>query len=68
VHPKSIYEILIELEDNIKNKGIMVGMVPKITKDILKEHIIGPSKEINLINSFFSTFKREMGPIYMSFI
>jgi hypothetical protein len=38
-------------------------MTPKITKEVLKEHIVGPSKEINLINSFFSTLKREMGPM-----
>jgi hypothetical protein len=36
---------------------------PKTTKKILKEYIDGPSKEINLINYFLRTLKRETGPI-----
>jgi hypothetical protein len=61
--PRPMDEILIKLDDNINNKGILIGMVTIITKDILKENIVGPSKYINLINSFGSTLKREMGPM-----
>jgi hypothetical protein len=39
-------------------------MIPMITKDILEEHIIEPSKDINLINSFASTLRREMGLVF----
>jgi hypothetical protein len=38
-------------------------MVTRVTKDVLKEHIAGPYRYINLINSFLSTLKREMVPM-----
>jgi hypothetical protein len=61
--PRPMTNILNELEESIRNKGITIGMTPRITKEILKEYIASPSKEINLINSFLSTLKREMGPM-----
>jgi hypothetical protein len=38
-------------------------MAPWVTKEDLKEHIVGPSKDVNFIHSFFSILKREMGPM-----
>lgn len=38
-------------------------MVTRITKGILKEYIVGPSRDISMINSFLSTLKRDMGPM-----
>jgi hypothetical protein len=60
---RPIDEILTELEGHIKKRGIVIGMVTGITKEILKNHIVGPSKDINLINSFLSTLKIEIGPM-----
>jgi hypothetical protein len=40
-------------------------MIAKITK-VLKEYIVGPFKETNMINSFSSTLKIEMGPFLRS--
>jgi hypothetical protein len=55
--------VLNELEESIRGKGITIGMTPRISKEVLKEYIAIPSKEINLINSFLSTLKRGMGPM-----
>jgi hypothetical protein len=60
---RPMINILNELEDNIRNKGSTIRTMPRITKEILKEYIVGTSKEINLINSLLSTLKREMDPM-----
>jgi hypothetical protein len=56
--PRPMAYILNELEDNIKNKGSVIWMTPKFTKEVLKGHIVGPSKEINLINLFLKFLKK----------
>jgi len=38
-------------------------MTPNITKEIVKEYIDDPSKEINLKKSFLSTLSREIGTV-----
>jgi hypothetical protein len=53
--PRSIDQILAELEDHINSKGIVIGMVTRVTKDVLKEHIVGSSRDMNFINYFIST-------------
>jgi hypothetical protein len=42
--PRSIAETLKEFEESINTKGSLIRMIPKITKEILKEQIVGPSK------------------------
>jgi len=61
--PKAMGDIMNELGERIRNNGSTIETTPKITKEILKEYIVGPSKEINLINSFLSTLKRQMEPM-----
>jgi hypothetical protein len=60
--PRPMINVLNELEEIIRGKGIAIGITPKISKEALKEHIANPSKEINLINSFLSTLKRGVAP------
>jgi hypothetical protein len=61
--PRPIEQVLVELEDHILSRWILIRMVTQVSKLVLKEHIVGPSRDINFINSFFSTLKRDMGPM-----
>jgi hypothetical protein len=59
--PRPMTCILNELEEIIRNKGITIGITPRISKEILMKYIASPSIEINLINSSLITIKRGMG-------
>jgi hypothetical protein len=58
--PRHKEQILVELEESVDSIGILIGMVTRVTKDTIKELIVGPSGDINFTNSCFSTLKREM--------
>jgi hypothetical protein len=60
---RHVKDVLKKLEESIRSKGITVGMFPKISKEVLKEYITIPSKEINLINFFLRTLKRGTRPM-----
>jgi hypothetical protein len=58
--PRPMMDVLNELEEMIIGKGIAMGINHKIYKEVVKEHIANPFKEISFIDSFLSTLKKGM--------
>jgi len=62
--PQPMIDVLNELENIIRGKGIVIEITHRISKEALEEHSANISKEISLINSFLSTIKRGVEPMF----